>query len=53
MKQDKKKKRIQKTVRWFLSGLLLWQVWTHAHWSVALSLTLIFVGFELINFLKD
>jgi hypothetical protein len=26
-------------VRWILIGTLLWVVWHHAHWSVALTLT--------------
>jgi hypothetical protein len=33
-------------IRIILSILLLWQVWTHAHWSVSLCLTLIFIGLE-------
>lgn len=33
-------------IRLLLSLILLWQVWTHAHWSVALCLTLIFVARE-------
>jgi hypothetical protein len=34
-------------IRWFLSVALLVPVWLRAHWSVALSLTLIFIGMEL------
>lgn len=48
---------IQSLVRWILSILLLWQVWTHSHWSVALSLTLIMttiegLGLVIIEYLK-
>lgn len=41
------KGKIQKIGRWILTILLLWQVWTHSHWSVALSLTLVFITVEL------
>lgn len=36
-------------IRIILSILLLWQVWTHSHWSVALSLTLVFIAVEAIE----
>ena len=38
---------IGRIARWILSAGLLWIVWHHAHWSVALSLTLIFFALEL------
>jgi Flp pilus assembly protein TadB len=38
---------IRRVVRWSLGAGLLWIVWHHAHWSVALSLTLIFFALEL------
>lgn len=34
-------------VRVFLAGGLLMEVWLHAHWSVALCLTLLFVASEI------
>jgi len=36
-------------IRVFLTGGLLMEVWLHAHWSVALSLTLVFAGVEINN----
>lgn len=36
-------------IRLALSIALLWQVWLHAHWSVALALTLILTRIELVN----
>jgi len=36
-----------KYLRWLLSIALLIVVWLHAHWSVALSLSLIFIYIEL------
>lgn len=38
-------------IRRVLSLVLLWVVWHHAHWSVALSITLINVSNELLAFL--
>ena len=38
-----------KRIRLLLTVLLLWQVWTHSHWSVALSLTLVFVAAEAVT----
>lgn len=35
-------------VRWVLTLLLLWQIWTHSHWSVALGLTLMFMSLEAV-----
>lgn len=40
-------------VRWILTILLLWQIWTHSHWSVALSLTLIFLTFEWLVWILE
>lgn len=40
-------KAIQLAVRIIFSILLLWQVWTHSHWSVALSITLIMITIEV------
>lgn len=34
-------------IRLTLGALLLWQVWTHSHWSVALSITLLGLASEL------
>jgi hypothetical protein len=34
-------------VRVFLAGGLLMEVWLHSHWSVALALTLLFIGAEI------
>ena len=34
-------------VRWALLIVLLWVAWHHAHWSVALCLSLLFVIFEI------
>jgi hypothetical protein len=34
-------------IRLVLSSLLMWQVWEHSHWSIALSLTLMLLKFEL------
>jgi len=36
-------------LRFVLTLLLLWQVWANAHWSVALSITLMFVGLEAVG----
>jgi hypothetical protein len=44
----KKIVKISTIIRWILSILLLWQIWTHSHWSVALSLTLLFIYCELV-----
>ena len=37
---------ISAIIRWILTALLLWQVWVNSHWSVGLSLTLIFLAME-------
>ncbi len=34
-------------VRWLLSAVLAGLVWIHAHWSVALSLSFVFITLEL------
>lgn len=39
-------KKLLKHIRFILTVGLLWQVWAHSHWSVALSLTLVFVAVE-------
>lgn len=42
--------------RIIFSLLLVWQVWHHAHWSVALCLTFVFIRIELefwIEFTKQ
>ena len=40
------KHKMPVVVRLLLTMLLLQQVWFNSHWSVALSLTLIFIGIE-------
>lgn len=35
--------------RWILSAILLLIVWTHAHWSVALVLTLMTINNEITS----
>ena len=35
-------------VRWLLTGVLLAVVWSHTHWSVALTLTGLCVANELV-----
>lgn len=39
--------KIVRGVRWGLTAVLLFQVWTHSHWSVALSLTLLAILVEI------
>jgi hypothetical protein len=41
--------KIRVLVRWALSAVLLYFVWRHAHWSVALALTLITFDIEVAN----
>ena len=41
--------KIKGYLRTILSILLLWQVWTHSHWSVALSITLTALSLEVTN----
>lgn len=43
------KDKTTKTIRYLLTILLLWQVWTHSHWSVALSLTLNALAIETVG----
>jgi hypothetical protein len=43
-------KVFQLIVRSILSVILLWQVWFHSHWSVALSITLICITLELFAY---
>ncbi len=33
--------------RIIFSLILLWEVWHHSHWSVAVCITLLFIGTEL------
>ena len=40
---------VQLLIRTILTILLLWQVFTHAHWSVGVSLALIFIAIECIG----
>ena len=35
-------------VRWLLTAFLLYVIWHHSHWSVALLLTLLCIGNELV-----
>jgi hypothetical protein len=43
---------IQKNIiRLMLTVLLLWQVFTHSHWSVGLSLTLLFIATEISTYI--
>lgn len=44
-------KIVIRSIRLFLTVLLLWQVYNHSHWSVALSLTLTFLAFESSSWL--
>ena len=39
-------------IRWLLSLVLAVIVWMNAHWSVALSLTFVFITIELRGFLS-
>ncbi len=38
-------------IRLFLTLGLLWIVWHHAHWSVALSITLMFIFAEIVGWI--
>lgn len=40
-------------IRWILTILLLYTVWTNTHWSVALVLTLMALGFEIRAFAEN
>ena len=40
-------------VRWILSIVLLSFVWLHSHWSVALSITLMFFFAEAVTYVLD
>ena len=33
-------------IRWLITCYMLLEVWHHSHWSVALSLTLMYLGWE-------
>ena len=43
-------KIFQIIVRLILSLILLWQVWLHSHWSVALSITFICITLEMFSY---
>lgn len=36
-------------LRWILTAALLWVVWHHSHWSVALSMTLLAASNEMVT----
>jgi hypothetical protein len=42
-----------KIIRYILTIILLTVVWFHAHWSVALCLSLIFIATEMQNDVYD
>jgi hypothetical protein len=46
-------KNISKAFRLALTLALLFQVWTHAHWSVAVSLMLVTISIESIAISLD
>jgi len=43
------RKICQTIIRGIASIVLLFFVWTNSHWSIALSLTLVFISFEMMN----
>ena len=34
-------------IRWGLNLFITYNIWTHSHWSVALSITLMTIAFEI------